>query len=55
MILDRKDKIEEIAKILSDYNMLYIGRGLGYPTALEGALKMKEISYIHAEVIQQES
>lgn len=50
VILDRKDKIEEIAKILSDYkNMLYIGRGLGYPTALEGALKMKEISYIHAE------
>ena len=29
--------------------MLYLGRGIGYPVALEGALKLKEISYIHSE------
>ena len=49
-ILDKEDKIREIGEFLADYeNMMYIGRGLGYPVALEGALKMKEISYIHAE------
>ena len=31
------------------HNFLYLGRGFGYPVALEGALKLKEISYIHAE------
>jgi glucosamine--fructose-6-phosphate aminotransferase (isomerizing) len=42
--------IESLAKKLSQVNsMLFIGRGVGYPTALEGALKLKEISYIHAE------
>ncbi len=42
--------IEEIAKKLLDYqNMLFIGRGIAYPLAEEGALKLKEISYIHAE------
>ena len=49
-ILDRAD---EIAKIAEDYknaqNFLYLGRGYSFPTALEGALKLKEISYIHAE------
>jgi len=40
----------KVAKRFSQYkNMLFLGRGLGYPTALEGALKLKEISYIHAE------
>ena len=49
-ILDTKDEIEKIAKRLATFeNMMYIGRGIGYPIALEGALKMKEISYIHAE------
>jgi len=49
-ILDNEDKIKKIGEFLAEYeNMMYIGRGLGYPIALEGALKMKEISYIHAE------
>lgn len=43
------DKIHELAKKYRDYkHFMYIGRGYGYPTALEGALKLKEISYIHA-------
>lgn len=42
--------IENVAKKLMDYpNMLFIGRGVAYPLAEEGALKLKEISYIHAE------
>jgi glucosamine--fructose-6-phosphate aminotransferase (isomerizing) len=42
--------IEELAKKYSKYsNFMYIGRGFNYPSALEGALKLKEISYIHAE------
>jgi len=49
-ILNQKEKIEEIAKKFSDSkNFLYFGRGLNFPVALEGALKLKEISYIHAE------
>ena len=49
-ILDEEDEIRKIAEKLANYeNMMYIGRGIGYPVALEGALKMKEISYIHAE------
>ena len=49
-ILDMEGYIRKIAEELANYeNMMYIGRGLGYPIALEGALKMKEISYIHAE------
>ncbi len=49
-ILDEEDEIRKIAEKLADYeNMMYIGRAIGYPIALEGALKMKEISYIHAE------
>jgi len=44
------DKIKEIASIYKDSrNALYLGRGINFPIALEGALKMKEISYIHAE------
>jgi glucosamine--fructose-6-phosphate aminotransferase (isomerizing) len=43
-------RMDEAAKWLSrSPNMLYLGRGINYPIALEGALKMKEISYIHAE------
>lgn len=49
-ILDKNDEIREIAKALKDSpNALYLGRGVNYPVALEGALKLKEISYIHAE------
>jgi len=45
-----KDKVIEIAKKYKDVsNCLYLGRGLNFPVALEGALKLKEISYIHAE------
>lgn len=49
-ILDNKSKIKKCAKCLSYYNdVLFIGRGINYPIALEGALKLKEVSYIHAE------
>ena len=42
--------ISEVAPVLAKYsNYLYLGRGINYPVALEGALKLKEISYIHAE------
>ncbi|MCF6306756.1 MAG: glutamine--fructose-6-phosphate transaminase (isomerizing) [Flavobacteriaceae bacterium] len=48
--LDKNDSIIEIAKIFKDAtNFLYLGRGYNFPVALEGALKLKEISYIHAE------
>jgi len=41
---------EKIAKVMCKFNnSLYLGRGIQYPIALEGALKLKEISYIHAE------
>ncbi len=49
-ILDQDERIEEISRIYSDRNdFLFLGRGINYPIALEGALKLKEISYIHAE------
>lgn len=49
-VLERNSEIEEIAKIYKDANnALYLGRGSSFPVALEGALKLKEISYIHAE------
>ena len=49
-IFKLNDKIEELAKIFTyAHNFLYLGRGYNYPSALEGALKLKEISYIHAE------
>ncbi len=48
--LKSNDKIKEIAEIFKDVsNFLYLGRGYNFPVALEGALKLKEISYIHAE------
>ncbi|MCH7852282.1 MAG: isomerizing glutamine--fructose-6-phosphate transaminase, partial [Candidatus Marinimicrobia bacterium] len=49
-ILDQSDAILELAREYQDsQNFLYLGRGLHFPIALEGALKLKEISYIHAE------
>jgi len=48
--LDLNDQIEAIAKVYKDAaNCLFLGRGFNFPVALEGALKLKEISYIHAE------
>ncbi len=49
-VLATNDRIKEIASIYKDVrNSLYLGRGYNFPVALEGALKLKEISYIHAE------
>lgn len=49
-ILQTEDKIKAIAEAYyRGNNALYLGRGINYPTALEGALKLKEISYVHAE------
>jgi glucosamine--fructose-6-phosphate aminotransferase (isomerizing) len=49
-ILKLNDEIEKIAEQYKDaHNFLYLGRGYNFPVALEGALKLKEISYIHAE------
>ncbi len=49
-VLKTNDQIKELAEIYKDAkNFLYLGRGYGFPVALEGALKLKEISYIHAE------
>jgi len=48
-ILDQSEPIRRIAEANSDRNnWLFLGRGFNYPVALEGALKLKEISYIHA-------
>jgi glucosamine--fructose-6-phosphate aminotransferase (isomerizing) len=49
-VLERENEIIELAKKLKDIDhCLYLGRGINMPTAYEGALKLKEISYIHAE------
>ena len=49
-VLNHDQRLAEIAREVMDArDMLYLGRGTGYPIALEGALKLKEISYIHAE------
>jgi glucosamine--fructose-6-phosphate aminotransferase (isomerizing) len=50
-ILLRSDEIERLAErfLSTTHNALYLGRGVNFPVALEGALKLKEISYIHAE------
>jgi glucosamine--fructose-6-phosphate aminotransferase (isomerizing) len=49
-ILDRAAEIEQLAEqYIESHNFLYLGRGYNFPVALEGALKLKEISYIHAE------
>ncbi|MCD8292221.1 MAG: glutamine--fructose-6-phosphate transaminase (isomerizing) [Prevotellaceae bacterium] len=49
-VLQLNDRIAQLAKIFTyAHNFIYLGRGYSYPVALEGALKLKEISYIHAE------
>ena len=49
-VLELNSKIAELSKIFTyAHNFIYLGRGYSYPVALEGALKLKEISYIHAE------
>jgi len=49
-ILDQNEKIRKLAEeYKNERNLLYLGRGFNFPVALEGALKLKEISYIHAE------
>jgi glucosamine--fructose-6-phosphate aminotransferase (isomerizing) len=49
-VLDRMDRVIEIARFMADSrSVLFLGRNVGYPIALEGALKLKEIAYIHAE------
>jgi glucosamine--fructose-6-phosphate aminotransferase (isomerizing) len=49
-VLEQKDAIKKLAEKYKDANnALYLGRGYNFPVALEGALKLKEISYIHAE------
>ena len=50
MILADSEPVRDLAKVFSRaQNFLYLGRGVHYPVAMEGALKLKEISYIHAE------
>ncbi|NIM48300.1 MAG: glutamine--fructose-6-phosphate transaminase (isomerizing) [Gemmatimonadales bacterium] len=49
-VLSRADHVEQVAEaFMRSQNALYLGRGYNFPVALEGALKLKEISYIHAE------
>lgn len=49
-VLKLDSQIKDLSKIFTyAHNFIYLGRGYNYPTALEGALKLKEISYIHAE------
>ena len=49
-VLQSNDKVADLARTFTyAHNFLYLGRGFSYPVALEGALKLKEISYIHAE------
>ena len=49
-VLKLNDRVKDLARTFTyAHNFLYLGRGYSYPVALEGALKLKEISYIHAE------
>jgi glucosamine--fructose-6-phosphate aminotransferase (isomerizing) len=49
-VLSREEAIRTLAKMIARYdNVLFLGRYCDYPIALEGALKLKEVSYIHAE------
>jgi len=49
-VLDNEQAIADCAHQLAEFqNVFYIGKGINYPVALEGALKLKEISYLHAE------
>jgi len=48
--LELREQVRSIARVIKDHNtVLFMGRHVGYPVALEGALKLKEISYVHAE------
>ncbi len=50
IVLERADQIKQIAdEVLNSPSAIFIGRGVNYPIALEGALKLKEITYMHAE------
>ncbi len=50
LVLQQNDRIKHIAQVFKGaLNFLYLGRGYNFPVALEGALKLKELSYIHAE------
>lgn len=50
IVLEQHEKVKTLAEKYKDaYDFLYLGRGYNFPVALEGALKLKEISYIHAE------
>ena len=50
VVLDSMDRVREIARFMADTRaVLFLGRHVGYPVALEGALKLKELAYIHAE------
>ena len=49
-VLDRADQVKELARSMEDADsVLFLGRHVGYPVAMEGALKLKELAYIHAE------
>ncbi len=49
-LLGRMDRVKEIARFMADTRaVLFLGRNVGYPVAMEGALKLKELAYIHAE------
>ena len=49
-ILDAKEQVQELARSMADTSsVLFLGRNVGYPVAMEGALKLKELAYIHAE------
>ena len=49
-VLDKKESLKKTADILKEFkSILYMGRGINYPLAMEAALKIKEVSYIHAE------
>lgn len=49
-VLDHHEQVYQLAKLLSENgSVLFLGRHVGYPVALEGALKLKEIAYLHAE------
>src|SRR5207237_1007553 len=50
LVLDGAEALKTLARKYAGYrNFMYIGRGINYPIALEGALKIKEIAYLHAE------
>jgi glucosamine--fructose-6-phosphate aminotransferase (isomerizing) len=49
-LLGRMDRVKEIARFMADTrSVLFLGRNVGFPVAMEGALKLKELAYIHAE------